>query len=138
MYMLAVAYFSSVVGFIVLSKYMFNQLEKLKDDVQGQELTLDIATIKDEILEIVEDTLANLQQPTALDHIGGAIGQFIQYKLMKSVQLDNLLGNDLITPSMEGSRDPLSSEHTNPGNHGKTKEWTKINYSKKKTRNFIN
>ena len=90
---------------------MFNQLEKLKEDVQGQELTLDIATIKDEILEIVEDTLANLQQPTALDHIGGAIGQFIQYKLMKSVQLDNLLGNDMIPGAIDGARESLSPEY---------------------------
>ena len=86
---------------------MFNQLEKLKEEVQGHEVTFDIGVIKEEILEIVEDTLANLQQPTALDHIGGAISQFIQYKLMKSVQMDNLLQNEL-----PGSmREPLTTEY---------------------------
>jgi hypothetical protein len=37
--------------------------------------------------------MGNMHTPTFLDHIGGALGQFVNYKLMKTMQADNMLSN---------------------------------------------
>lgn len=44
--------------------------------------SIDLNAIKEELLDIVEDTINNLQPPNAFDHIMGALAQFAQHKLM--------------------------------------------------------
>lgn len=46
--------------------------------------------LKDEVLDIVESTIENLQPPTALDHIAGAVSQYFQFKLMRDMNMENL------------------------------------------------
>ena len=52
--------------------------------------------IKDEMFNIVEETLQNLSPPTAADHLMGTLTQLFQMKMMKNMKLDNILppGNE--------------------------------------------
>lgn len=55
--------------------------------------------IKDEMFNIVEETLQNLSPPTAADHLMGTLSQLFQMKMVKSMKLDSLL------PPNENSED---------------------------------
>ena len=55
--------------------------------------------IKDEMFNIVEETLQNLSPPTAADHLMGTLSQLFQMKMMKNMKLDSLL------PSNENNED---------------------------------
>ena len=50
-----------------------------------------VEEIKDEMFNIVEDTLQNLSPPTAADHLMGTLSQLFQMKMMKNMELGNLL-----------------------------------------------
>jgi len=50
-----------------------------------------VDNIKDEMFNIVEDTLQNLSPPTAADHLMGTLSQLFQMKMMKSMDLSNML-----------------------------------------------
>ena len=43
-------------------------------------------TLKDSLTDIVEETLENLNPPTAFDHIAGAAVQFMQMKMMAGLE----------------------------------------------------
>lgn len=47
--------------------------------------------IKDEMFNIVEETLQNLSPPTAADHLMGTLSQLFQMKMMKNMNLENIL-----------------------------------------------
>ena len=47
--------------------------------------------IKDEMFNIVEETLQNLSPPTAADHLMGTLSQLFQMKMMKNMDLANIL-----------------------------------------------
>lgn len=47
--------------------------------------------LKDEMFNIVEDTLQNLSPPTAADHLMGTLSQLFQMKMMKNLNLDSVL-----------------------------------------------
>lgn len=49
---------------------------------------IDIDGIKQELLDIVEDTISNLQPPNAFDHLMGALAQFAQHKIMMATGMD--------------------------------------------------
>ena len=80
-------------------KYILGTINQISNEFKHGETEVNIDAIKEDILDIIEDTLANMQPPNAFDHIAGAVGQFIQYKLMKSVQMDELL-NPQITQGL--------------------------------------
>jgi len=46
--------------------------------------------VRASLIDIVEDTLSNMNPPSAFDHIAGAIAQMIQAKTMKSMGLNAL------------------------------------------------
>lgn len=50
-----------------------------------------VDNIKDEMFNIVEDTLQNLTPPTAADHLMGTLSQLFQMKMMKNMDLTNIL-----------------------------------------------
>lgn len=50
-----------------------------------------VDNIKDEMFNIVEDTLQNLSPPTAADHLMGTLSQLFQMKMMKNMDLTNML-----------------------------------------------
>lgn len=43
-------------------------------------------TLKESLTDIVEETLENLNPPTAFDHIAGAAVQFMQMKMMSGLE----------------------------------------------------
>jgi hypothetical protein len=63
----------------------------------------DINGIKEDLLDMVHDTIQNLQPPTAADHLMGMLGQFAQMKMMKSMGMDPSTGLAAIA---EGLNDP--------------------------------
>ena len=46
-----------------------------------------LTVLKDSMEDIVADALENIQPPSAFDHIAGAVGQMIQMKMMKSMDM---------------------------------------------------
>ena len=76
-----------------VSQHMIQLSEEFKRP--QSEYNFDLDAIKEEILGTVEDTLANLQPPNAMDHLLGALAQFAQVKLMKMAGLDGFQAHDL-------------------------------------------
>jgi len=71
-----------------LEDQIHNKIEGLND---SPEL---LTSLKNSMTEIIEDTLENLQPPTAFDHIAGAAVQFMQMKMMGTMeQLNPLLSS---------------------------------------------
>ena len=56
------------------------KLGRLNDSSKG------LATLKESLSDIVEDTLANMQPPSAFDHLAGAAVQFMQMKMMAGLE----------------------------------------------------
>jgi len=81
-----------VIGLLLMSQRFSKALEHAtKEFKQPQEpFSIDLDEIKREMLEMVADTIENLQPPNAMDHIMGAVAQFIQMKMMKSLDMDGL------------------------------------------------
>jgi len=50
-----------------------------------------LTSLKDSMTGIIEDTLENMQPPTAFDHIAGAAVQFMQMKMMSTMETLNPL-----------------------------------------------
>ena len=46
-----------------------------------------VEEMKDEMFEIVQDTVKNMQPPNAADHLMGALSQMVQMKMMKAMNL---------------------------------------------------
>ena len=47
---------------------------------------LNLVSIKNELIEVVEDLMANMRIPSIADHLGGAVSSFLQMKQMKMAQ----------------------------------------------------
>jgi hypothetical protein len=50
-----------------------------------------IEEMKDEMYDIVQDTVKNMQPPNAADHLMGALSQMVQMKMMKAMNLADAL-----------------------------------------------
>ena len=61
-----------------------NEIEKTLSSIAIPNLNLD--SIKDELVEVVEDLMQNMRIPSIADHLGGAVAQFMQMKQMKLAQ----------------------------------------------------
>jgi hypothetical protein len=59
-------------------------IEKALDSIKMPEINLD--SIKNELIEVVEDLMANMRIPSIADHLGGAVSSFLQMKQMKMAQ----------------------------------------------------
>ena len=59
-------------------------IEKALDSIKMPEVNID--SIKDELLDVVEDLMANMRIPSIADHLGGVVAQFMQMKQMKMAQ----------------------------------------------------
>ena len=71
-----------------LKKIEANQLQKEIERTLGN-ITIpefNLEGIKDELFNVVEDLMANMRVPTALDHGMGMFQQFMQMKQMKMAQ----------------------------------------------------
>ena len=59
-------------------------IEKALDSIKMPEINID--SIKEELLDVVENLMANMRIPSIADHLGGVFAQFMQMKQMKMAQ----------------------------------------------------
>jgi hypothetical protein len=65
-------------------------IEKALDSIKMPEINID--SIKEELLDVVENLMANMRIPSIADHLGGVVAQFMQMKQMKMAQELGLTG----------------------------------------------
>ena len=73
-------------------------IEKSLDKIQFPDLNFD--SLKEDLMEMVEDVMANMRIPSIADHLGGAVQQFMH---MKSLKMQQELG--FAPPSEEVDQD---------------------------------
>ena len=59
-------------------------IEQALDSIKMPEINLD--SIKNELIDVVEELMANMRIPSIADHLGGAVSSFLQMKQMKMAQ----------------------------------------------------
>ena len=59
-------------------------IEKALDSIKMPEINID--SIKNELIDVVEELMANMRIPSIADHLGGAVSSFLQMKQMKMAQ----------------------------------------------------
>jgi hypothetical protein len=59
-------------------------IERALNSIKMPDLNLD--SIKNELIEVVEELMANMRIPSIADHLGGAVSSFLQMKQMKMAQ----------------------------------------------------
>ena len=59
-------------------------IQRALDSIKMPDLNLD--SIKNELIDVVEDLMANMRIPSIADHLGGAVSSFLQMKQMKMAQ----------------------------------------------------
>jgi hypothetical protein len=59
-------------------------IQRALDSIKMPDINLD--SIKNELIEVVEDLMANMRIPSIADHLGGAVSSFLQMKQMKMAQ----------------------------------------------------
>lgn len=64
---------------------------------------VNLENLSERIEEIVDDTLSNIEMPTAQDHIAGGLMQMLQMFAMRKLGLDRL--QDMM-PQIQESADP--------------------------------
>ena len=74
-----------------------SESDRLKKDIEIALASIkmpevNIDSIKDELLDVVEDLMANMRIPSIADHLGGVVAQFMQMKQMKMAQELGLSG----------------------------------------------
>jgi hypothetical protein len=65
-------------------------IERALDSIKMPDINID--SIKEELLDVVEDLMANMRIPSWGDHLGGVFSQFMQMKHMKMAQELGLSG----------------------------------------------
>ena len=66
------------------SDQLKRDIERALDSIKMPEINID--SIKEELLDVVEDLMANMRIPSIADHLGGAVSSFLQMKQMKMAQ----------------------------------------------------
>jgi hypothetical protein len=59
-------------------------IQRALDSIKMPEINID--SIKDELIDVVEELMANMRIPSIADHLGGAVSSFLQMKQMKMAQ----------------------------------------------------
>ena len=79
------------------ARQLQKDIERALDSIKMPDLNLD--SIKNELIEVVEDLMANMRIPSIADHLGGAVSSFLQMKQMKMAQdLGLSLGTSPLEP----------------------------------------
>jgi len=73
-----------------------HDIERALDSIKMPDINLD--SIKEELLDVVEDLMANMRIPSIADHLGGAVQQFMH---MKSLKMQQELGLSNVAQSEE-------------------------------------
>jgi hypothetical protein len=72
------------------ARQLQKDIERALDSIKMPEINID--SIKEELLDVVEDLMANMRIPSIADHLGGVFSQFMQMKQMKMAQEMGLTG----------------------------------------------
>jgi hypothetical protein len=85
----------------------------LKTDIENVSLNTSdsfIDNIKEELLDVVNETINNMRPPNIADHLGGILQQFAQMKMMKMMQKEGLFPAS--APNLPGAStiNPLEDE----------------------------
>jgi hypothetical protein len=59
-------------------------IQRALDSIKMPDINLD--SIKNELIDVVEELMANMRIPSIADHLGGAVSSFLQMKQMKMAQ----------------------------------------------------
>jgi hypothetical protein len=66
------------------ARQLQKDIERALDSIKMPEINLD--SIKNELVDVVEELMANMRIPSIADHLGGAVSSFLQMKQMKMAQ----------------------------------------------------
>ena len=88
---LCVSFFVVVMYFKGIISRLEDRLNESTKKILGKEVDLpNLNELRDEVLDIVQETIENLQPPSAIDHLMGAASQYFQLKMMKDFNLDSV------------------------------------------------
>ena len=59
-------------------------IQRALDSIKMPDINLD--SIKNELVDVVEELMTNMRIPSIADHLGGAVSSFLQMKQMKMAQ----------------------------------------------------
>ena len=66
------------------ARQLQKDIERALDSIKMPDINLD--SIKNELIDVVEELMANMRIPSIADHLGGAVSSFLQMKQMKMAQ----------------------------------------------------
>ncbi len=66
------------------ARQLQKDIERALTSIKMPDLNLD--SIKNELIDVVEELMANMRIPSIADHLGGAVSSFLQMKQMKMAQ----------------------------------------------------
>lgn len=81
------------------SKALLSHIEEIRADLVGNSnsTTFNLEEIKEDLLDIVHDTIGNMQPPNAWDHLLGALAGPIQMWAMRKAGIDPSTGQAIQT-----------------------------------------
>lgn len=81
------------------SKALLSHIEEIRADLVGSSstTTFNLEEIKEDLLDLVHDTIGNMQPPNALDHLLGALAGPIQMWAMRKAGIDPATGQAIQT-----------------------------------------
>jgi hypothetical protein len=93
------------------SKALLSHIEAIREElvVKQDSTGFDIGELKEELLDMVHDTIGNMSPPTAIDHLLGALSGPIQMWAMRKAGIDPSTGKPMelvkelanLTPDLE-------------------------------------
>ena len=109
--LLLLAFFGVIVVIFFLhhssSKALLSHIEEIRADLVGNSnsATFNLEDMKEELLDMVHDTIGNMQPPNAWDHLLGALAGPIQMWAMRKAGIDPATGQALgaVLPDIQES-----------------------------------
>ena len=101
--LLLLAFFGVIVVIFFLhhtsSKALFSHIEEIRADLVGNPSSngFNLEEIKEDLLDMVHDTIGNMQPPNAWDHLLGALAGPIQMWAMRKAGIDPATGQAIQT-----------------------------------------
>ncbi len=89
------------------SKALFTHIESIKTEIVPQKTSLldEVDDFKEEILDLVHETISKMQPPSAIDHLMGALVHPIQAWAMRKAGIDPATGGAIVEQIAEMAED---------------------------------
>lgn len=93
--LLSVGLLTAVIFYLhhLQSKALITHVEMLKADLPTSDY--DLTELREDVLDVVHDTIRNLQPPNAFDHLIGALAQPLQAWAMRKAGINPATGQPL-------------------------------------------